>query len=412
LQLLFPSPRSINACFTLNGTASSAGTAVAPWVCMYLTSVIEGRSVSLISRALTSLLLCSLLLLPRVATYGFETDQYNLPPKPLADIGDEVSQHVEQRLRKVVEKINAEIRAREGCLVKNVRRSNESVCQSPEEEQTRLEYLRSNDAVANEAYHQLGAGVPPFTSMGTWMDLHHFRGQPARYRTSYWKSLFLFLPNICFTISPTVKLYGSEFGTDKIAHLFQQGYSYYKIYNRALAEGAATPEEATNRAVRWGQKTERTIYGTLVAGVYSNGDLAANYVGMKFYQGLTREIKIGDTTRPAILLLKDGVWSFNESVNQQELLLKPFVSDHLNEALNPSIFTKYLGVRAYVRRTVRRRSCEKWFDQYPNLSHDSLEEASRVLRLWHGEDYGFTNSEHFVTIANTCFEDNRAAEDE
>jgi hypothetical protein len=404
LQLLFPSPRSINACFTLNGTASSAGTAVAPWVCMYLTSVIEGRSVSLISRALTSLLLCSLLLLPRVATYGFETDQYNLPPKPLADIGDEVSQHVEQRLRKVVEKINAEIRAREGCLVKNVRPSNESVCQSPEEEQARLEYLRSNDAVASEAYHQLGAGVPPFTSMGTWMDLHHFRGQPARYRTSYWKSLFLFLPNICFTISPTVRLYGSEFGTDKIAHLFQQGYSYYKIYNRASAEGA-TPEEATNRAVRWGQKTERTIYGTLVAGVYSNGDLAANYVGMKFYQGLTREIKIGDTTRPAILLLKDGVWSFNESVNQQELLLKPFVSDHLNEALNPSIFTKYLGLRAYVRRTVRRRSCEKWFDQYPNLSHDSLEEASRVLRLWHGEDYGFTNSEHFVTIANTCFVD-------
>ena len=151
---------------------------------------------------------------------------------------------------------------------------------------------------------------------------------------------------------------------------------------------------------------------TLVAGVYSNGDLAANFVGMKFYQGLTREVRIGDTTRPAILLLRDGFWTFNQSVSLRELLLKPFISDHLNEALNPSIFTRYLGVRAYVRRTVRRRSCEKWFDQYPDLSRASLEEASRALRFWHGEDYGFTGSEHFVTIANTCFEDNSAAEDE
>jgi hypothetical protein len=157
--------------------------------------------------------------------------------------------------------------------------------------------------------------------MGTWMDTHHFRGQPARYRTSYWKSLFLFLPTICFTISPTVNLYGSQFGTDKIAHLFQQGYDYYKIYNRALAEGA-TPGEAANKAVRWGQKTERTIFGTLVAGVYSNGDLCANYAGLKFYLGLTREIRIGDTKRPAILLLRDGVWIFNENVRLQELLFK------------------------------------------------------------------------------------------
>ncbi len=277
----------------------------------------------MISRAMISLFLCSLLLVTQAPASAFETDQYNLPPQPLADIGDEVSQHVEQRLLKAVEKINAEIRAHEDCLVKDVRP------------------------------------------------------------------------------------YGSEFGTDKIAHLFQQGYSYYKICNRALAEGAS-PDEAAQKAFRWGQHTERTIYGTLVAGVYSNGDLAANFVGMKFYQGLASDIMIGDTKRPAVLLLKDGIWTFNQNIRLRELLLRPFISDHLNEALNPSIFTKYLGVRAYVRRTVRRRSCEKWFDQYPDLSQAGLEETSGALRLWHGEDYGFTDSEHFVTIANTCFADQRA----
>ena len=133
---------------------------------------------------------------------------------------------------------------------------------------------------------------------------------------------------------------------------------------------------------------------------------------MRFYQGLTREIRIGDTTKPPILILRDGVWIFNEDISLRDSLVKPFISDHLNEALNPSIFTKNLGVRSYVRRTVRRRSCEKWFDQYPGLSQAGLEEASRALRLWHGEDYGFTDSEHFVTIANTCFQDESIAEGE
>ena len=356
------------------------------------------------SRAVTSLFLCALLFVSQTGVAGFETDQYNLPPRPLADIGDEVTEHVEQKLRQAIAKINAEISTRQNCLPTNPTGRKQAGCESADKEQARLAYLRSNDAVARKVYQLLGAGVPPFTNGGTWMDLHHFRGQPARYRTSYFKSIFLPWPSDTLTVSPTVNLYGSQFGTDKIAHLFQQGYSYYKIYSRALAAGM-TPDQATQKAMSWGQETERGIFGTLIAGVYSNGDLAANHAGLRFYQGLTREISIGADTRPAMLLLKNGVWTVNESVNLRELLLKPFISDHFNEALNPSIFTQFLGLRAHVRRTVRRRSCKQWFDHYPGLSQSSLNERSQALRLWHGEDYGFTDSKHFITIANTCFDD-------
>lgn len=347
-----------------------------------------------------ALLVCGLLFAFQTNALAFETDQYDLPPTPLADLGDEVSEHVEARLRKAVDKINAEIRRRQQCL------DDESAagCDSVDYERARLEHLRSEDGIVRAAFDQLGAGVPPFTSMGTWMDSHHFIGQPARYRTSYAKSIFILFPHIALTISPTVNLYGSEFGTDKIAHLFQQGYTYYKMYRRALNEGS-TPEEATAKAVRWGRKSERTFFGTLVAGVYSNGDLAANYVGLKFYEGLTHSISFGSFTRPPILLLKDGFWMFSGAVNLRDVLLKPLISDHLNEALNPSIFTKTLGFRSYIRHVVRRRSCEQWFERYPDLSRNGLEEQSLRLRLWQGEDYGFTDSEHFVTIANTCFED-------
>lgn len=361
------------------------------------------RSSAIKSHRFAALVVLGCLLLSSSNCLAFETDQYDLPPVPLADIGDEVSEHVEQKLHKAVDKLNAEIVVRQRCVSGYADGGPEGGCDSLKAEVARLAHLRTEEAIAREVLDQLGAGVPPFTSMGTWMDAHHFRGQPARYRTSYAKSIFILLPPIAFTISPTVNMYGSEFGTDKIAHIFQQGYSYYKIYRRALAEGA-TPEEATAKAVRWGQKSERTFFGTLIAGVYSNGDLAANYVGLKFYEGLTQTIILGGSTHPAVLLLKDGLWTFNDGVNLKNELLKPFISDHLNEALNPSIFTKNLGLRWYIRRTVRKRSCAQWFTRYPELSKSGLEEQSRALRLWQSEDYGFTDSEHFITMANTCFE--------
>lgn len=335
------------------------------------------------------------------SAYAFETDQYNLPPKPLADIGREVSDHVEAQLRQAVETVNREIAARRKCLATTG--DQRKGCGSPAVEQARLEDLRSEDRIIREVFERLGDGFPPFTRMGTWVDTHRFVSQPARYRSSYLKSIFILNPTIAFTISPTVNLYGAEFGTDKIAHIFQQGYTYYKTYRSALRDGLA-PEEAKLRAVSWGQKSERTFYGTLVGGVYSNGDLASNYAGMKFYEGLTRVVRIGGTTRPAVLGLSEGIWKVNEDVDLSEILLRPFISDHLNEALNPSVFTGTLGWRAFIRRAVKKRSCERWINRYPGLAREGLEERARTLQLWYGEDYGFTGSEHFVTIANTCFE--------
>jgi hypothetical protein len=334
---------------------------------------------------------------------AFETDQYNLPPKPLVDVGDEVFQHVEEKLRQAIEEINAEISRRQTCLAKSLEGQKGKGCDSPEETRARLAYLRSNHAVARAAYERLGAGTLPFTKMGTWMDAHNFREQPARYRTSYWKSIFVFMPHIALTISPTVRMYGSEFGTDKIAHFFQQGYTYYQIYHRELSAGA-TPLEAERRAIQWGKKTERTFYGTLVSGVYSNADLFANYAGMKYYEGLTAELKIGDAKRPPMVVLQHGEWAFNETVDLRESLLRPFISNHLNEALNPSIFTENLGLRSWVRRTVKKRSCKRWLSKYPELSQAALDKDSEALRSWYGEDYGFTDSTNFITIANTCFE--------
>lgn len=344
------------------------------------------------------LVLCVVLLLQSI--FAFETDQYNLPPEPLADIGDEVSQYTEDNLRKAVKKINDEIVFRENCLSRKIEKGK---CSSPEKERAKLEFLRSEEAVAREFYKLVGTGIPPFTAAGRWMESHKFNAQPARYKTSFQDSIFFVFPTDYIGISATVDLYGTQFGTDKIAHIFQQGYSYYEIYNRALAKGL-TPQEAEKKAIKWGKFTEHTYYGMIISNVFSNADLCANFAGLKFYQGLTRDIKIGDKIKPAVLILKDGVWKLNENAVLFDILLKPFISNHFNEALNPSIFFKYLGLRCYVRKTVKKQSCRQWFDKFPNLSRAELEKTSKSLTLWNGEDYGFKDSKNFITIANTCFD--------
>lgn len=338
-------------------------------------------------------MLCLALILQSSIAFSFETDQYNLPPVALADIGGEVSEYVEGNICKAIAKINAEIAVRQACLENALAK-----CGSAEDERKRLAYLRSEDAAARGIFKLLGDGIIPFTKSGTWMNSHKFRDQPARYKTSYRKSIFIRVPTDYFTISPTVNIYGTSFGTDKIAHFFQQGYTYYRIYKRALAKGF-TESEAQKKAVDWGRMTERTYYGIFVGGVYSNADLYANFAGMRFYQALTKPSKIGDFERPAVLSLKNGIWILNE--NAVEILLKPFISDHLNEALNSSLFIP--GLRSSVRGIVSKQSCPQWRALFPNRTRQDFELLTESLTLWNGENYGFKKSEKFVTIANTCY---------
>ena len=68
-------------------------------------------------QTIAQLFLCAVLLWRTVV--AFEADQYNLPPQPLADIGDEVSDYVAENLKKAAGKINAEILLRQSCLENN-----------------------------------------------------------------------------------------------------------------------------------------------------------------------------------------------------------------------------------------------------------------------------------------------------
>lgn len=346
------------------------------------------------SKLATNLIVIAILL-PQFS-WAFETDQYNLPSEPLADIGREVEEYTLEQIRKAVDKVNGEIDEKQECI-----KAIGKKCGSIKKVNERLAYLRSEEAIARAVFRELGSGIIPFTKSGTWMNEHTFRVSPSRYKTDYKDSIFLYVPTNYFTISPTVNMYGVSFGTDKIAHFFQQGYTYYRIAERARAKGVAR-SAADKKAVEWGKFTERTYFGTMVGGVYSNADLFANYVGMKFYEGLTRSVSInGDTVRPPTLVLNHGRWMMSDRGLLEAYFLRPFITDHMNEALNPSLFIP--GLRSSVRGIVRGKSCKKWRSLYPSRTKDEFEKITNSLTTWNGEDYGFKTSKKFVTIGNTCF---------
>ena len=347
------------------------------------------------------IILSASILFQPILVLAFETDQYNLPPTPLIDIGDQVTEYTEDNIRDAVRRVNKKIRSIDSCSENTA----EAKCRISKKDKKKLARLRSEDAIAKAVFKEMGDGIIPFTKSSWWMEGHKFGVEPVRYKPGIKKSIYVTAPFNQLTLSSTVKLYSEEFGTDKIAHIFQQGYDYHKIYQKARRKGS-TEKEAIKKAVKWGQKTERTYFGTWVSGVYSNADLYSNYAGLKFYLGLTREIKIGENIRPATLSIKDGFWVVNENKNLKDDLLKPFITKHLNEAYNPNKFFNVFKFRKVIKRVVRKRACKQWFERYPDLKKDGLETTTKSLELWQGEDYGFSASEKFITIANTCFDKN------
>lgn len=82
--------------------------------------------------------------------------------------------------------------------------------------------------------------------------------------------------------SLTIEIDGIRVGTDKLSHFFSEGAWYYKWYRNRMRPGADR-EQVLDGIVRRGALWERTILGLLASGVFSVGDMEANYQGMRFF---------------------------------------------------------------------------------------------------------------------------------
>jgi hypothetical protein len=197
--------------------------------------------------------------------------------------------------------------------------------------------------------------------------------------------------------SPTVSLHGFYMGTDKIDHFFRQGWEYFELVKKKEAKGFETAS-AIAAAVAHGVKQEHTYFGTLASGVYSNGDLAANYAGMKFYLNLQQPVRIGERELPPIFERTSYGWKLRPGIDPDHLL-DPFLSNHFDESLNPS---RYKFSRGSIRSVIRNR-CDQWKRFYSDRLDLVAPSGRSFATTWFGEDYGhWLPPEDEVSIATEC----------
>jgi len=314
-----------------------------------------------------------------------ETDQFTIPPGELQDIGPATSRKLFDVIESVVAQTNSEIQM----LLPRAQHSWLAASQLAS---------RRNDAyLADLIYKKTGPGFP------RWMRSKRNPNEikPMEYKEVHpWKTIYWLVfsqsPLFVIGLAPTINMYDYYFGTDKLGHFFMQGHTYYKMYQFFLNHGK-TAKQAHAAIVTYGQILEQSYLGTLINGVYSNADLSANYSGWKFYMNLAHSVKIGEKTLPPLLVLHGNQWEFANPVNKDNLL-KPYLSDILNEAWNPC---RYSFMRGRIRSLVKKR-CPEWIERKgitQQIVAAKLEETSR----WHGEDYGHWLPASDAVTLNACF---------
>jgi hypothetical protein len=353
----------------------------------------------LISAALTCIL--CLRPLPGLAD---ETDNFRLPLDiEMADLGDYLEAVHTLALEEAVAKVNAEIE--QALQIKDL-----------EARSKRLARWHEPYTVTRVVARRFGITAMEVRAVGNALEDSWARQSYPGQMTAHpaiWMNFSAHLPvdpRILMMIvqAPTIKAYGVYFGTDKLTHFHHLGWSYYKWYRSLLASGSS--KEAALRKViehhaEGGLLAEGKFYGRLGTGVYSNGDMAANYAGFKFFLNVTGPVMLKGKERQPLLVRCGVFWRLNDQVRLRSGWFRAFISDHWNEALNPCYYD--WTMRAGIRRVLRRRAepIVQFYTRKAGRPADSAyyDNLARELSTYYGEPYGYYGRvEKAMTIGNTC----------
>lgn len=128
-------------------------------------------------------------------------------------------------------------------------------------------------------------------------------------------------------MSRTIRIGEVYLGIDKVSHFFGFGRRYYQRYLRLRAAGVPE-QEAHERVIRAGIAQESSLVGGFVDGIFSAGDLEANYQGMLF------AIALVDPASP--VFVKEGrTWRMARPLD-----IVPHITPYMDESWNVPYFTR------------------------------------------------------------------------
>lgn len=355
--------------------------------------------------------------------HAYESDQHTVPDQELADVGSDMSQFIHHQINIAVTKINSDIKE----LPSKMELIEKQIIK--EEDPKKLEKLKATLAAHKARFNliksKIGLTLAIYNEIGrrfTWEDQRdgvfglplsmipypdNFKeNKQITYVPSKFKNIYAYagfhriISSSYFVFCSSLKMFGIYLGVDKLGHMFNQGYEYFQKYHKELNK-TQDAKLAMKLVIDWGRSTENGMYGAVVDGVYSNGDLAANFAGFHFYENLFHPIVLDEKIHSPILIIKDDhTVVFNpENIIDEKELIAPYFSDHLNEALNPSHFE--LLQRKVVNIVLKNR-CEKVLRFYDLSSSEETKDLTESLFKWHGMDYGH-RSDDLLRLDQLCF---------
>lgn len=354
-------------------------------------------------RALDGLrrLAAALLLAAASGAHAHESEQYTLPAgRDFADLGPQLSRAFLAAIRDAVADTNAAIDAAldSGALPAQV------------------QSLQSAGHIADQVWGRIFNTYPTNELLDLGLVSPSMRERYPGLVTMYrpvasiyddpWLMLDVSKPVRAFFRAGTVSAGGVLFGTDKIIHFINVGRIYHVRYLAAVERGLDEAEaalDAVQATARNPLLSEDGLLGLYTTGIRSNGDLAADYAGLKFYRNLTESVQLG-AARQAPMLQREGP-HWRVAVLDEDRVFSAFVSPHWNEVLNPNRYVGYVGRRV---RSVIATRCEDVSDWYRGGRGQPLDRAwfdarQHELATFHGEPYGHELDADPVSVARICW---------
>jgi hypothetical protein len=147
----------------------------------------------------------------------------------------------------------------------------------------------------------------------------------------------------------TVQVAGVLVGTDKIDHFLATGYAYWRKSRRGDDPG---------RALRYGTRTERGLYGLATSMTFSYADLAANVDGFVFYDTLLGPSGVVTQT-PSGCLRQHRPFDWAE-----------WVRPDWDEVVNPSVYSARVQRRIWETLDARAEDyCAVWRRAKPSPTY-------------------------------------------
>jgi len=171
-----------------------------------------------------------------------------------------------------------------------------------------------------------------------------------------------------------VNVGGVYIGLDKLSHFTGSGFLYYQAYRVAKKAGNKKP---INQAIKIGITGEKTVIGRMATGVFSYGDMEANF------QGLLFGLDMCEGKDPFLKYSSDG-WQFSRPFD-----IRSYVNPNWDESYNPSFYFDGLNLMLMPKSTAALNNLPNFCESY---------RSSYVQKLFHYYDSIQSKSESFIHL--------------